>query len=92
MTSLAHHRAYTTIGKKHPLENLTLLIDILERKLMFFVVMLNKVQKNRPSFKNLEVVPGAINKGRDTPIRIDFDKPIFLLLGFYTERKPLTDS
>ena len=71
-----------TYREEDPLQGLTVIVRFLvlvEAKLIFLVVPLLQIEKDRCRLEHNEVVALAINQNRDTSVGIQLDKPVLLL-------------
>ena len=50
-----------------------------ECELVILIVVLPEIQQDRSGFEYGKIVAGAVDKGRDTPVRVQFGVPGLLL-------------
>lgn len=71
-----------THSEEDPLKHLAVVVGVRLRvkpELVVLVIMLPQVQVDRRRLEDIEVVPRAVNEGRDTAIRVQLDEPGLLL-------------
>ena len=70
-----------TDSKKQPLKHLTVVVGIvlhIKPILELLVVVLCEIEKNRGGFEDWEIAACSVDYDRNTPVRIQFEKPRFL--------------
>ena len=74
---LAHHRSHTTDLEHQPLDDAGSAPGVIGHQAPGFF---SQIQENRARFKDREILFGAIDDRRDSPVRVDRQKPGLLLL------------
>jgi hypothetical protein len=80
---LALHGTHTSVSEEDPLEELGVVIRArrrIEAKFVLLVIVLAEIQEDRGTLEHLETPTLAVDKGRDTAVRVDVNEPGLLLL------------